>query len=65
MGGIEMKKLLSIGLVASLSLTGLVACGNDGNTNTPSSHLMLENRVDKQEAQNQQQMETKLKLNYG
>ena len=32
MGGIEMKKLLSIGLVASLSLTGLVACGNDGNT---------------------------------
>ena len=37
MGGIEMKKLLSIGLVASLSLTGLVACGNDGNTSTPSS----------------------------
>ena len=37
MGGIEMKKLLSMGLVASLSLTGLVACGNDGNTNTPSS----------------------------
>ena len=32
-----MKKLLSIGLVASLSLTGLVACGNDGNTSTPSS----------------------------
>ena len=37
MGGIAMKKLLSIGLVASLSLTGLVACGNDGNTSPPSS----------------------------
>ena len=36
-----MKKLLSMGLIASLSLAGLVACGNDGgnesSTPTPNS----------------------------
>ena len=40
-GGQKMKKLLSMGLIASLSLAGLVACGNDGgnesSTPTPNS----------------------------
>ncbi len=32
-----MKKLLSMGLIASLSLAGLVACGNDGGSDQPST----------------------------
>ena len=58
MGGTNMKKLLSMGLIASLSVTGFAACGNetatDSSANTPSTDESLTQLVRK-----------KSKLKYG